>query len=124
MIKYRDGGVLTPFYQIEVQNLSPWLVELCMTAGTVQKFTSSYPQTNGMVERLNHSLCQMLSYLIADDQKKWDEMLMHAVAAHNNNVISGTGRAPNEVLLRIGRYPRLPITILEARGVNSHQGLK
>ena len=62
-----------------------------------------------MVERLNHTLCQMLSYLIADAQKNWDEMLVHAVAAHNNNVSRGTGLAPNEV--HIGRYPRLPMTI-------------
>ena len=42
------------------------------TLGAVKKFTSSYhPQINGMVERLNHTLCQMLSYLIADDQKKF-----------------------------------------------------
>ena len=62
------------------------------TLGTVKKFTSSYhPQTNGMVERLNHTLCQMLSYLISDDQKNWDEMLTHAVAAHNNNVIRVLG---------------------------------
>ena len=57
------------------------------TLGTVKQFTSSYhPQTNGMVERLNHTLCQMLSYLIADDQKSWDDMLMHAVSANNNIV--------------------------------------
>ena len=93
------------------------------TLGAVKKFTSSYhPQTNGMVERLNHTLCQMLSYLISDDQKNWDDMLMHAVAAHNNNVSRGTGLAPNEV--HIGRYPRLPMTILEGRGVRGHQGLK
>lgn len=55
--------------------------------GSVKKFTSSYhPQTNGMVERLNHTLCQMLSHLIADDQKNWDELLLHAIAAHSNNV--------------------------------------
>ena len=64
----------------------------------------------------------MLSYLIADDQKNWDEMLMHAVAAHNNNVSRGSGPAPDEV--HIGRYPRLPMTILEGRGEKSHQGLK
>ena len=62
----------------------------------------------------------MLSYLIADDQKKWDDILMHAVAAHN--VSRGTGLAPNEV--HTGRYPRLPMTILEGRGVKGHQGLK
>ena len=47
---------------------------------------------------------------------------MHAVAAQNNNVSRGTGLAPNEV--HIGRYPRLPMTILEGRGVKGHQGLK
>ena len=56
------------------------------TLEVVKKFASSYhPQTNGMVERLNYTLCQMVSYLIADDQKNWDDMLMRAVAAHNNN---------------------------------------
>ena len=93
------------------------------TVGAVTKVISSYhPQTNGMVQSLNHTLCQMLSYLIADDQKDWDDMLMHAVAAHNNNVSRSTGLAPNEV--HIGRYPRLPMTILEGRGVRGHQGLK
>lgn len=91
--------------------------------GSVKKFTSSYhPQTNGMVERLNHTLCQMLSHLIADNQDNWDEMLLHAVAAHNNNVSRGTGLAPN--LVHIGRYPRLPMTILEGRGASGNQGLK
>ena len=47
---------------------------------------------------------------------------MHAVAAHNNNVSGGTGLAPDEV--HSGRYPRLPMAILEGRGVKGHQGLK
>ena len=47
---------------------------------------------------------------------------MHEVAAHNNSVSRGTGLAPSEV--HIGRYPRLPMTILEGRGVKGHQGLK
>lgn len=91
--------------------------------GAVKKYTSSYhPQTNGMVERLNHTLCQMLSHLIADAQNNWDAMLSHAVSAHNNNVSRGTGLAPNEV--HIGRYSRLPMTILEGRCVKGHQSLK
>ena len=75
-----------------------------------------YAQTNGMVERLNHTLCQMLSRLIADNQRNWDELLLHAIAAHNNRVSRGTGLAPNKV--HIGRYPRLPLTILEGRGAS------
>ena len=74
-----------------------------------------------MVKRLNRTLCQMLSYLIANDQKNWDAMFRHAVAAHNS-VSRGPGLAPNEV--HIGRYPRLPMTILEGRGVKGHQGPK
>lgn len=60
--------------------------------GSIKKFTSSYhPQTNGMVERLNHTLCQMLAHLVADNQRDWDAMLSHAISAHNNNVSRGTG---------------------------------
>ena len=93
------------------------------TLEAVNKFPSSYhPQTNVMVDRLNHTLCQMLSYLIADNQRNWDDMLMHAVAAYDNNVSRGTGLAPNEV--HIGRYPRLPMTTLQGRGIKGHQGLK
>ena len=47
---------------------------------------------------------------------------MHAVPAHNNNVGRRTGLAPNEVLIDI--YPRLPMTILEGRGLKGYQGLK
>ena len=40
-------------------------------------------------------------------------MLLHAVSAHDNNV-SGTGLAPN--VTHIGRYPTVPMTILEGSG--------
>ena len=77
---------------------------------SVKKYTSAYhPKTNDMVERLNHTSCQTLAYLIPDDQNNWDDMLLHAIAAHNDNVSRGTGLTPNEV--HIGRYPRLPMTI-------------
>ena len=91
--------------------------------GAVKRFTSSaHAQTNGMVGRLNHTLCQMLSHLIADNQTNWDELLLHSVAAHNSSVSRGTGLAPNEV--HIGRYSRLPMTILEGRGARGRQGLR
>ena len=95
--------------------------EIFRMLGAVKRVTSSaHAQTNGMVERLNHILCQMLSHLIADNQTNWDELLLHDIAAHNNSVSRGTGLAPNEV--HIGRYPRLPMTISEGRGARGHQG--
>ena len=89
----------------------------------VKKFTSSaHAQTNGTVERLNYTLCQLLSHLIADNQTNWDELLLHAIAAHNNSVSRGMGLARNEV--GTGRYPKLPMTILEGRSARGHQGLR
>lgn len=64
----------------------------------------------------------MLSYLVADDQKDRDKLLLYAISAHDNNLSRGIGLAPNEV--HIGKYPRLPMTTLERRGVGGHQGLK
>ena len=85
--------------------------------GSVDKCTSSYhPQANGMVERLNHTLCQRCP-ISSRMTKKMGR------AAHNNNVSRGIGLAPNEV--HIGRYPRLPITVLlEGSGVKAHQSEK
>ena len=97
--------------------------EIFRMLGAVKRFTSSaHAQTNGMVERLNHTLYQMLSHLIADNHTNWDELLLHAIAAHNNSVNRGTGLAPNEI--HIGLYQRLPMTILERRGARDHQGLR
>ena len=97
--------------------------EIFRMLGAVKRFTSSaHAQTNGMVERLNHTLYQMLSHLIADNHTNWDELLLHAIAAHNNSVSRSTGLAPNEI--HIGRYQRLPMTILERRGARDHQGLR
>ena len=76
MIIYRDGPhtFLSDRGTEFISQVSRAVYE---TLGTVKQFTSSYhPQTNGMVKRLNHTLCQMLSYLIADDQKNWDEMFI------------------------------------------------
>ena len=91
--------------------------------GAVKRFASSaHAHTNGIVKRLNHILCQMLSHLIVDNQTNWDELLLHAIAAHNSSFSGGKGLAPNEV--HIGRYPRLTMTILEGRGARDHQGLR
>ena len=109
----RDGVALTPSSTV--------CREIFRMLGAVKRFTSSaHAQTNGVYERLNHTLCQILSHLIADNQTNWDELLLRAIAALSNGVSRGTGLAPNEV--HIGRYPRLPMTILEGRGARNHQG--
>lgn len=58
-----------------------------------------------MMERVSRTLGQMLSHLIADDKKNWDEM-SHEVAG-GNKAVRGTTLAPN--IVHVGRYARLPI---------------
>lgn len=76
-----------------------------------------------MFERFEpHPAANVVSYLIADDKRNWDKTLLLEVAALKSNVSRDTGLASDEV--HIGRYPRLPMTILEGRGVKGHQGLR
>ena len=57
---------------------------LYQTAGKVLKLletnhlttTSYHPQTNGLCERLNHTLADMLSMYISSDHRNWDEILV------------------------------------------------
>ena len=97
--------------------------DIFRTLGTVKRFASSaHAHTNVMVEGLNHTLRQMLSHLIADNQTSWDGLLLHVIAAHNNSVSCGKGLASNKA--HIGRYSRLTITFLEGRRARGHQGLR
>ena len=59
--------------------------------------TSSYhPDGNGGVERINHTMSQMLAMLVNERQGDWDALLPHMEFAHNNSVIAVTGLATNE----------------------------
>ena len=80
------------------------------------------PTAKPLVERLRHTLCQLFSYLISDYQNNWDEMLLHVVAVHNNNVSRGTGLAPNEA--HKGRYLYLPVSLLAGSCEKGHQSAK
>ena len=54
----------------------------------VQKIaTSSYhPNCNGGVERVNHTMDQMLAIVVNEFQNNWDVQLPHVELAHNNSV--------------------------------------
>ena len=58
---------------------------------------------------------------VNEQQTNWDEQLLHVESACNNSVNAATGLAPNEV--RIGRLPRLPLTIFDLPNIGGHQSL-
>ena len=83
--------------------------------------SSHHPSGNGGVERVNHTMAQMLVMIVNKHQDDWDAQLPHVEFAYSNSVSAATGLAPNEV--HMGRLPRLPLTLFDRSGVTGHQSL-
>ena len=59
--------------------------------------TSSYhPNGNGGIDRVNHTMAQMLAMVVNEGQDDWDLQLPHVEFAYNNPVSAATGLALNE----------------------------
>ncbi|UYV68027.1 hypothetical protein LAZ67_5002857, partial [Cordylochernes scorpioides] len=77
-------------------------------------FTTSYhPQTNGLTERLNRTLINMLSMYVNTDQKNWDEILPFITHAYNTTIQETTGYSP--FFLMFGREPT---SLLDDRNIS------
>lgn len=80
--------------------------------------TSGYhPQTNGLTDRFNHTLADMLSFCISADHTNWDALLPYFTFAYNTAVQFPTGYGPfcllfgNEALSIFGTlFPYAPIS--------------
>ena len=95
---------------------------MCELLGVRKIATSSYhPSGIGSVKRVNHTMAQMLAMVVNERQDDWDAQLPHVDFVYNNSVSAATGLAPDEV--RIGRLPRVPLTIFDRSGVAGHQSL-
>ena len=90
--------------------------------GTRKIATSSYqPNGNGGVERVNHTMAQMLAIVVNSRRDDWDAHLPHEEFAYNNSASAITGLAPNVV--QMNRLPRSPLTVLKHRYARGHQSL-
>ncbi|GFT65312.1 transposon Tf2-8 polyprotein [Trichonephila clavipes] len=68
------------------------LVDLC---NIDPRFTTAYhPQTNGLTERFNKTLADMLSMYVDVEQKNWDEILPFVTFAYNTAKQETTGFTP------------------------------
>ncbi|GFX01701.1 transposon Tf2-9 polyprotein [Trichonephila clavipes] len=68
------------------------LVDLC---NIDHRFTTAYhPQTNGLTERFNKTLADMLSMYVDVEQKNWDEILPFVTFAYNTAKQDTTGFTP------------------------------
>ena len=84
------------------------IAELCKIANIDKSRTTPYhPQGNGMAERFNQTLLNMLGTLEADQKKNWKAHVPTLVHAYNSTRHETTGHTPH--FLMFGRHPRLSI---------------
>lgn len=85
--------------------------ELLEMAGVHKSHTTPYhPMGNGIAERFNRTLGNMLRVLPPTAKARWPQMLQTLTFCYNCTVHETTGFAP--FFLMFGRVPRLPIDIM------------
>ena len=79
---------------------------LFRSLGTTLKFTTAYhPQANGLVERTNRTIVQILRCLCCEYGEDWEEYIHCVEIAYNSSVHDSTGFSPME--LDTGRTMKL-----------------
>ena len=92
--------------------------EFMNTFGIKQKFTTPYhPQCNGMCERFNKTLKEMLSKVSNEDPKNWDLAIPSLLFAYRETPHDSTGFSPFQLIY--GANPRGPLDILKESLIDS-----
>ena len=82
--------------------------EICRLLDSDKKrSTSFHPQTNGIQERFNRTIEDMLSKYISKAQRDWDEYLPLLLLAYRSSVHESTGQTP--YMMMFDRHALLPI---------------
>lgn len=90
--------------------LSAIVKEVCNLYSIKKLNTSAYnPACDGLVERMNSTLCQTLSMFVSKHQKDWDVFIPAAQMAFRTSPNETTGESPFYLLY--GREPLLPMDV-------------
>ena len=88
--------------------------EMCRLLGIAKTRTTAYhPQSDGLVERFNKTLQQMLSKLVNQFRSDWDSLLPFVMAAYRSTPHRSTLVTPNRLML--GREALLPVDLMYGR---------
>lgn len=85
--------------------------EMCKLLQIDQTRTTPYhPQSDGLVERFNRTLQQMLVSFVDETRKDWDDHIPYVMMAYRSTLQESTGCSPNKLLF--GRENAGPIDLL------------
>lgn len=102
---------------------SDLVTELLKNMGTESTFTTAYhPQCNGLTERLNKTIADMLSLYTNTAQNDWDEYLPHVTMAYNTAKQESTQETPFKLVY--GREPVLPTEAQLLQPINNDDIIK
>lgn len=92
---------------------------LCSLLGIKKTRTTPYhPQSDGLVERNNRTIKDMLSKVVNENHDDWDEWIPHVLLAYRTAVQSSTGFTPHKMLF--GREARIPIDLMLEAPIDHH----
>ena len=88
--------------------LSKLMLEVCRLMGVKKVNTTAYhPQTDGLVERFNRTLTDMLAKTVEAQGANWDERLPYVLFAYRTSLQQSTLESP--FFLLYGRDAQLPL---------------
>ena len=121
VLKY---GMMTRIHHDQGREFDNTLFKrLHQLSGTKQSRTTPYhPMGNGLTERMNRTVINMLKTLGEKEKKDWARHLSKLAFAYNVTVNSTTGFSP--YFLLFGREPRLPIDSVFEIGENDRQKIR
>ena len=91
--------------------------EICNLLGIKKTRTCGYrPQSDGLVERFNRSLQDMLAKLVNDFRNDWDNILQYVLCAYRATPQQSTNFTPN--MLMLGREALLPVDLVYGYSVS------
>ena len=87
------------------------LSKICQQYKITQTFITPYhPASNGLVERTNKKILDILRHLAGQFQESWQDWLPHVTACINGSINTSTGKTPHYIVY--GSEKRFPYDIL------------